>query len=327
MKTKKNFLITIDTEGDNLWRKDLLEAPVTTRNTEFLPQFQTLCAQFDFIPVYLTDYEMACDPEFVDFGKNLQDSGLCEIGMHLHAWNTPPDHPLPASLSHSPASPYLIEYPEAVMDAKIHTMTTLITQQFGVAPVTHRAGRWAMDDRYFRLLTKYDYRCDCSVTPRISWAGLPGWTEGSQGADYRNSIETPHMIHRNASGSPLWEVPVTVLQSHKVFWQNPFLSKKNAKSVWHAVKGETLWLRPDGKNLPQLLYLTEKIAKGSTRSLMFMLHSSELMPGGSPTFQTEKSVEKLYNDLAILFERAARDFSGISLREYCTRLNQSEDGS
>jgi hypothetical protein len=40
--------------------------------------------------------------------------------------------------------------------------------------------------------------------------------------------------------------------------------------------------------------------------LEFMLHSSELMPGGSPTFPDQESIEALYRDLEALFAAAAR---------------------
>jgi len=49
---------------------------------------------------------------------------------------------------------------------------------------------------------------------------------------------------------------------------------------------------------------------------MFMIHSSELMPGGSPTFQTQESIEKLYADLEVLFSEASQHFEGITLRDF-----------
>ena len=48
----------------------------------------------------------------------------------------------------------------------------------------------------------------------------------------------------------------------------------------------------------------------------FMLHSSELMPGGSPTFATDESVECLYGHLEALFEEATANFSGATLAEF-----------
>jgi len=43
------FIITIDTEGDNLWANP---REITTHNAAYLPRFQSLCERFRFKPVY-----------------------------------------------------------------------------------------------------------------------------------------------------------------------------------------------------------------------------------------------------------------------------------
>jgi hypothetical protein len=48
----------------------------------------------------------------------------------------------------------------------------------------------------------------------------------------------------------------------------------------------------------------------------FMLHSSELMPGGSPRFRTDESVEALYRDIEFLFDTAGGRFREGTLKEY-----------
>ena len=64
----KSFIITIDTEGDNLW--DYKKGtPVSTENTKFIPRFQELCEKFGFKPVWLTNYEMICDSLYVEYIK------------------------------------------------------------------------------------------------------------------------------------------------------------------------------------------------------------------------------------------------------------------
>ncbi|BAN97921.1 hypothetical protein E05_31550 [Plautia stali symbiont] len=45
---KPAFLITLDTEGDNLWRNR--SGKVTTYNVRFLPRFQALCEKYGFKP-------------------------------------------------------------------------------------------------------------------------------------------------------------------------------------------------------------------------------------------------------------------------------------
>ena len=84
---KPFFLITIDAEPDNLWDKP---KNITSHNAEYLPRFQSLCESYGFKPTYLTDYEMSNSSTFQDFGRDIIKNKTGEIGMHLHAWNTPP---------------------------------------------------------------------------------------------------------------------------------------------------------------------------------------------------------------------------------------------
>lgn len=89
----KTFLITVDTEGDNLWQWKPGEK-ITTENSLFIPRFQELCEKYGLIPTYLTNYEMACDDRWVEYARKKEKDGKCEIGMHIHAWNSPPDYKL-----------------------------------------------------------------------------------------------------------------------------------------------------------------------------------------------------------------------------------------
>ena len=85
------FLVTIDTEGDDLWGRPQL---ITTRNARHVQRFQRLCESFGLRPTWLTNYEMARCPHFLAFGRDVVRRGAGEIGMHLHAWNSPPLEPL-----------------------------------------------------------------------------------------------------------------------------------------------------------------------------------------------------------------------------------------
>ena len=62
----KKFIITMDTEGDNLWNWHEGDE-ITTHNTHYLLRFQQLCEKYGFKPVWLTNYEMIMDPDYVQF--------------------------------------------------------------------------------------------------------------------------------------------------------------------------------------------------------------------------------------------------------------------
>ena len=86
-RSQTAFLISIDTEGDDLWS---VPAEVTTENARYLPRFQSLCERHGLKPTWLTNYEMAESPVFGEFGRDVLRRGAGEIGMHLHAWDSPP---------------------------------------------------------------------------------------------------------------------------------------------------------------------------------------------------------------------------------------------
>ncbi len=152
MKNNKIFLITIDTEADNQWDSN---HECSTENAKYLPRFQELAEKYNFKPTWLTTYEMANDNFFVKYFKERQEKNLCEIGMHLHAWNNPPTYKLD---SKTKERAYLIEYPKEIMSKKIEELDLLLNSRFGIKPISHRAGRWAMNADYFELLEKMDIK-------------------------------------------------------------------------------------------------------------------------------------------------------------------------
>ena len=75
-------------------------------------------------------------------------------------------------------------------------------------------------------------------------------------------------------------------------------------------------LRPNGQNLNKMIKILDYALKYNFSCVEFMLHSSELMPGGSPYFIDKNSIEKLYNDIEILFQSASRRFKGATCKEF-----------
>ena len=304
----KYFIITIDTEADNQWDNN---HECTTENSRYLPRFQELAEKYGFKPVWLTTYEMANDDYFVKYFKTKQDNNLCEIGMHLHAWNNPPYYKLKKETSERS---YLIEYPYDVMDKKIQGLDKLLTKKFGLKPVSHRSGRWAMNDNYFKLLLKNGYKVDCSVTPHIDWSKNLG-ESGIPGSDYS---DFPEAVYYNGE---LLEVPVTVKNIH--FIQLDRI--KSFKNVFGEMKrfilGRNQWMRPDKYLSISGIKKVIKECFKKNEYVMFMIHSSELMPGGSPSFKTEESIEKLYKIIEDIFKYStALGYKGITLRDYYNML-------
>lgn len=321
------FIITIDTEGDNLWAGP---REITTRNAGYLPRFQLLCERFRFKPVYLANYEMAMSEVFVEFARDVIARGAGEIGMHLHAWNSPPLYSLTSDDFH--CHPYLIEYPEPVMKEKIRTLTRLLEERFDEEMVSHRSGRWAFDGRYAAMLVDEGYRVDCSVTPGVDWSRNPGNPGGNGGSDYTGFPDRPYFlsppdISLPASGA-LLEVPMTV-RAGNLYRRAPWAFRVPIlRQAVHRLSPRLSWLCPtpllEKHNLNAMLRVARAARAEGVAHLEFMLHSSELMPGGSPAFRDQSDIERLYEHLEILFEEASDWCHGMTLKELHARLSNGE---
>lgn len=325
--TSPSFLVTVDTEGDNLWAKP---RTITTRNAAFLPRFQALCERYGIKPTYLVNHEMACCGTFREFARDILRRGAGEIGMHLHAWNSPPVVPL--TLDDFRAQPYLIEYPEPVMREKVRRLTGLLEETFGVKMRSHRAGRWSLNETYARILVEHGYRVDCSVTPHVSWRQHLGDPAQRGGTDYSSFPSHPYFMDLDdisrPGPSPLLEVPVTIVARGASVLRRlpPAIRERRTVRRILARVSPPVWLRPRRGNLDALLRVVARAIRRRTPYLQMMLHSSELMPGGSPTFESEEAVEELHETLERLFETIKGRYAGRTLTEFYELFGQWQRG-
>ncbi len=310
LRSEVKLLITIDTEGDNQWdaesRKD-----ITTENAKYLPRFQSLCEKYGYKPTYLTNYEMAVDEFFVKFARECIKRGMCEIGSHPHAWNSPPDYSL--TENDNKYTPYLFEYPEEIIYGKINFLTNLLESKCERKIVSHRAGRWGFNESYASILEQNGYKVDCSVTPFISWKSQRGAPTKNSGSDFRNFPKEAYLLDLNdiskVGDSTLLEIPMTIRKNY-----SPFLGR--LYSVIPTVMGKRairyifgqpyIWFRCDTRNTRDLLKMIENEIASGTDYLEFMLHSSEFMPGGSPIFTSQEDIDNLYKNLDHIFSLLSR---------------------
>lgn len=325
MLRKPSFLITIDTEGDNLWAKP---KTATTKNASYLPRFQELCEKYGLKPTYLTNYEMANSVAFQDLGKDIIKRDVGEVGMHLHAWDMPPSYEL--TKDDSRFHPYLIEYPEKVMRQKISIMTDLLENTFGVKMLSHRAGRWSFDERYAQILIELGYTVDCSVTPHVSWKSHLGDPDRKGGTDYTDFPEQAYFIDpldiSRPGHSTLLELPVSILNTSGLVDTALSRSPLGNISLVSRISNRLfpkIWLRPNGRNLDQMLMYLRYALSAKRDYVEFMLHSSEFMPGGSPLFKSESAIEQLYRCLESLFSEASVHFAGCTLSEYFEHFTEA----
>ncbi|MHC4397382.1 MAG: polysaccharide deacetylase family protein [Planctomycetota bacterium] len=302
------LLITIDTEGDNAWASKGYEN--YTKNARFLPRFQHLCDDFGFKPTYLTSYEMAKDDFFIEFVADTLRREACEVGLHPHAWNSPPEYKLTSD--DMGLMPYMIEYPEHIIREKVKIHTELLEERLGLKMYSHRAGRWAFNAKYAQVLCEFGYKVDCSITPYVKGI-LPNRSDSEpvkvELPDYSQFPAEPYFLDEEdislAGGLPLLEVPMTVIPHYRhvrsFFYE--LLPHGMCRRMYHLLFGTPVrWFRPSRRRPRDLMRVAKSKIKDNSDYIMFMIHSSELMPGANPQFRNVKETDQLYENIYKTFQ-------------------------
>lgn len=309
MSARPKLLVTIDTEPDDQWS---LRPEVTTENVQRLPALQQIFDRHGVRPTYFVSYAVACDPSAVDILAAIHAEGKCELGAHLHGWNTPPDFEIQGKVWE--CHPYLYQYPQDVQRQKFETLHTKLTEAFGFAPTSHRAGKYGLDPHGVALLKQFGYRVDSSVTPMVYW--YDDVQAGVTGPDFRRAPLGVYELSDNdvclPGNSGVVEVPVSVgyTRALPAFVLN-WLKMKRAEHPVVRGLGKLFgvrkrWFRPFlNVSLKDTELVGKWLLKRGTGFLNIMFHSSELIPN-SQWCATEHEVEKFVERIERMVVLAVR---------------------
>lgn len=325
------FIITIDTEGDNQWDGG---RPESVENLRFIPRFQDLCDKYGFPPTYLCTYDVVSSSLFDQILVPYDAGGRAEIGAHLHPWTTPPLTPWDRS---DRAAAYPSELPPGIVGRKLEALTAALTTRVGRAPRSYRAGRWGLSAAHIPMLLRLGYLVDCSVTPNVDWRD-PGARE--RGQDFAHAPVRPYFMawgdpaREGASG--LLEVPVTILWTRAWVRESPALRALYtryrrsfpARALNRAFDVAPRWFRPfSDMTGPRLKAVYDTARQLGLPVLELMFHSSELMPGASPHNLTPQSVDNLFARLEETFGMLKSEgVTGTTLGAYAESVHRSPNG-
>jgi hypothetical protein len=298
--------VTVDTEADRQWEPGV---PIEVKNARFWQPFQDLCRRHGVTPTYLCASEIVEDERARDLLGDWWAHGEAEIGAHLHPWTTPPYADRPGLRYNDLVHAFPCQLPDELLAAKTESLTRQITEGFGRRPVSYRAGRFGFDLRLARLLADGGYIVDSSVTPLWSWRRWRG-LDGRGGPDFRRQLPHPFRIDTGGGGS-LLEIPVTLYATYSVLRRWPLLLEAYRCVPVRAVRRlflarwlspQPVWLTPDPRySLADLESAWDCASDAGLDVAVMILHSSELMPGGSPFRPDAESVSDLLRSLDRFF--------------------------
>lgn len=304
---EKYLLLTMDVEEDMpCW---VPEKHITVANVQGLPRFQKVCDKYGIKPTYLTTYAVADNRESANILVEIKKASNCEIGAHLHPWNTPP-----VTKGEELTARFLSQCNAQEITSKMRSLTQRIEDNLRVKPKSFRGGRFGFNEDVVRSLLEEGYEVDSSVTPYCDWS-----RDG--GPDFQRFSPEPFII-KDENQRNLREVPVTIAFDRripasliKLFHQ---LSEKSyVKGILNRLKIlRLIWLRPTLFSVEEMRELVNVLLQRGIVFFNMMFHSSELWPGASPYCRSQAEVDSFFIRLEGIFSfLAQKQFRYITLKD------------
>jgi hypothetical protein len=280
------LVITIDVEEEGLFSGMYPREGAGVANVAELRRLSFIPREFGFPLTLLLTYPVARDPAARQTLLAWRREHNAEIGVHLHPWNTPPFVDLPDREPIPTA-----RLPLSLVADKLGTLVSCITENFPEPPRSFRMGRFDWSPGLLELLPRFGLTVDTSMVPlTIKGPGL------------QNFLAPPDPFWLDMPASPggrLLEAPVTMAP----VWSASARAVVRLAGLLPGNLGEALLSRyrfvgAAGIHPAWFPRLSMRLAaalhrRRGGRVLTIFLHSSELLPGGSPDFPDEAAVDRL----------------------------------
>jgi hypothetical protein len=298
----KYLVITIDVEPDcsPSWK---YSNPLSFNGVHegIANRLQPLFNKYNITPTYLINNVVLEDAASCKTFSNL--NGFFELGTHLHPEFIAPEKKFDDYRGKKGEANCCFYEPE-IEFAKIENITRLFTGQFGIAPLSFRAGRFSAGLNTIKSLKKLSYKVDTSVTPNVIWNDRTR----ERPVDFRAASNQPYWIGDSSmvtgvNEHDLLEVPVSITRKKLSFSQIIKYILKNKQLPYRGSKAA--WLRPVFSKYDQFINIIGDINEkqiGDTVVYNMMFHNVEIIPGLSPYSSTEEDARAYMGLLELFFQ-------------------------
>ncbi len=284
------FVITVDTEEEWDWSSGYPTGPTRTANIHRLPDFQAACERHGAAVTYFVNRAVLVDPSAREVILQLSRRPRVEIGMHIHPWNTPPLQPVEKVTTRDS---FLHNLAPELAIAKLNVVHDSF-RECGLVPISFRGGRYSTGTAIQTWLREHGFVADASILPYTNWVddGAP---------DYHNRDPQPCRL---PGTSPLWELPLSLAFTRRPFgfWNRVLSTAEKPPLRYLRLVGimqklgvfRKSWLNFENPFWDGMRGLIRALCRDHVPYLCFTVHSSSLLPGGSPYATCPADVDRIF---------------------------------
>ena len=273
-------------------------------------------------PVYVIDYPIASSEDAYPHFREIQDSGRCEIGAHLHPWVTPPVEEDVGLLNSFPGN-----LPRELEGRKLQALFSTIERNLGQRPSSYQAGRYGFGSNTAELLRAEGIDVDFSASAAFDFS-------------FEGGPDFSRLTSESVWGGPddgLLCVPVSGAFLGPLGGLAPAAHRLSTALSWARVPGvlsklgvlERLRLSPEGYTLGELCRLTRFLYERGVRVFVFSFHSPSVLPGCTPYVQSASDLAAFLDKCRAFYSFFFDELGGTSMtgRQLHAHLGGKEPSS
>jgi hypothetical protein len=271
------LVVVIDTEAEFDWVASRSRRAAGVNSVKALRRVQPIFARYRIRPTFVVDYPISTIPEGYEVIRDLHQSGACEVGAHLHPWDTPP-----FVEEITDENSYAGNLPPTVEREKLIRLTAAIVENIGVQPRIYKAGRYGVGSATPRILAELGYEIDASVLPGtdLRWEYGPNFSKCPAHPCWFGTdpalLEVPMSV---GYAGPLGRSPAIA----RTLTSHPFLKVLHLPGVLARLRLlDRIVLTPEGITFEEQRRLTRAMLRRGHRVFSLTFHSPSLVPGNTP---------------------------------------------
>lgn len=303
-ESRPQLIVVIDTEEEFDWSAE----PDSTANgvsaMAHIDRAQSIFNEYGIQPCYVVDYPVASQSQGYGLLKQFVEKRQCEIGAHLHPWVNPP---IEETLSKP--NTYPGNLPEALERKKLQVLRDKILENFGIAPVAYKAGRYGFGPNTAKILQELGFNIDLSVCPPLD-------CRADGGPDYRRFDAHPFWFGGNEK--PVLELPCTGAfigwagtAAIPLFETAQALRKFKAPGILSRLGAvDRLMLSPEGFTPTEHIKLTRALYSQGVRTFTWSFHSPSVVPGNTAYVRDDAQLRQFLDSFRRYFDFFFNELGG-----------------